>query len=43
MFPDLASVYDTPFYLIKQARMPGGRTKPILKDRNTGEIVQRVI
>jgi predicted dehydrogenase len=37
-----ASVYDAQFYLIKQERMPDGRTKLILKDRNTGEILQRV-
>jgi hypothetical protein len=33
--------YDDRHYLIKKERMPDGRTKVILKDRVTGEIVQR--
>ena len=38
-----ASDYDAQYYLIKQERMPDGTTKRILKDKKTGEIVQRVI
>ncbi len=37
-----ASDYDGQFFLIKQERMPDGRTKLILKDKKTGEILQRV-
>jgi predicted dehydrogenase len=33
--------YDAQFMLIKQERMPDGRIKRILKDKKTGEIVQR--
>jgi predicted dehydrogenase len=35
------SDYDAQFMLIKQERMPDGRMKRILKDKKTGEIVQR--
>jgi predicted dehydrogenase len=34
--------YDEQYSLIKQERMPDGRLKLILKDKATGEIVQRV-
>ncbi len=34
--------YDDRYYLIKKEVMPEGRTKTILKDRKTGEIVQRL-
>jgi len=34
--------YDALYYLIKQERMPDGKTKLILKDRRSGEIIQRV-
>jgi predicted dehydrogenase len=34
--------YDADHYLLKMERMPGGRTKTILKHRKTGEILQRV-
>jgi len=34
--------YDDRHYLIKKERMPEGKTKVILKDRTTGEIVQRI-
>ena len=34
--------YDAQYDLIKQERMPDGKTKLILKDRRSGEIVQRV-
>ncbi len=37
-----ATDYDDQFHLIKRERMPDGRTKVILKDKKTGEIVQRV-
>ncbi len=37
-----ATDYDARFFLIKQERMPDGRTKLILKDKKTGEILQRV-
>jgi predicted dehydrogenase len=33
--------YDDQFYLIKQEHMPDGRTKMILKNKQTGEIVER--
>jgi predicted dehydrogenase len=33
--------YDSKFMLIKQERMPDGRIKRILRDKKTGEIVQR--
>ncbi len=36
-----ATDYDARYYLIKRERMPDGRTKLILKDKMTGEIVQR--
>ena len=35
----LASFYDE-HYLIKEEKMPDGKTKVILKDKNTGEISQ---
>ena len=34
--------YDALYFLIKQERMPDGKLKPILKDKKTGEIVQKV-
>ncbi|MGE5357508.1 MAG: Gfo/Idh/MocA family protein [Bacteroidales bacterium] len=34
--------YDERHYLIKKERMPEGQTKVILKDRMTGEIVQKI-
>jgi len=34
--------YDDRFYLIKEEKIPDGTVKLILKDKNTGEIVQRV-
>jgi hypothetical protein len=34
--------YDDRHYLIKKERMPEGKTKIILKDKKTGEIIQRV-
>jgi hypothetical protein len=34
--------YDADYYLIKEERMPDGKTKLILKDKTTGEAVQRV-
>jgi predicted dehydrogenase len=36
------TTYDAQYYLIKQERMPDGKTKFILKDKQTGEIVQKV-
>ena len=33
--------YDADYYLIKEEKMPDGKTKLILKDRRTGVIVQR--
>jgi hypothetical protein len=35
--------YDRDHFLIKQEKMPDGRTKLILKEKATGSIVQRVI
>jgi len=34
--------YDADYYLIKEEKMPDGKTKLILKDKRTGEAVQRV-
>jgi len=34
-------VFDERFYLIKRERMPDGRTKLILKDKATGEIMEK--
>ncbi len=34
-------IHDETYWLIKQERMPDGRTKLILKDRRTGEVTQR--
>lgn len=34
--------YDDQFFLIKEEKMPDGRLKVILKDKNTGEIIQRL-
>lgn len=34
--------YDERYWLIKRERMPDGRTKLILKDRRTGEVLQKV-
>jgi len=35
-------VYDDRFWLIKEEKMPDGKTKLILKDRESGEIIQRI-
>ena len=37
-----ATDYDEQFLLLKEEKMPDGRTKLILKDRESGEIVQRI-
>jgi predicted dehydrogenase len=37
----LAREYDEQFLLIKEEKMPDGRTKLILKDKESGQIVQR--
>jgi hypothetical protein len=34
--------YDEQYSLIKQERMPDGRTKLILRDKGSGQIVQRI-
>ncbi|MCZ7552196.1 MAG: Gfo/Idh/MocA family oxidoreductase [Anaerolineales bacterium] len=34
--------YDADFYLIKEEKMPDGKTKLILKNKQTGEVIQRV-
>ena len=34
--------YDAQFFLIKEEKMPDGRTKLILKDKESGKIVQRI-
>lgn len=34
--------YDADFYLIKEEKMPDGKTKLILKNKHTGEVIQRV-
>jgi hypothetical protein len=34
--------YDAQYWLIKTEVMPDGKTKHILKDKNTGDIVQKV-
>ncbi len=34
--------YDDDHYLIKEEKMPDGKTKLILKDKKTGEMIQRV-
>lgn len=34
--------YDNDHYLIKEEKMPDGKTKLILKDKKTGEMIQRV-
>ena len=34
--------FDDAYWLIKRERMPDGRTKLILKSRQTGEVVQRL-
>jgi hypothetical protein len=36
-----AADYDDRYHLIKRELMPDGRTKTVLKDKTTGEIVQR--
>jgi predicted dehydrogenase len=36
-------VYDDAYYLIKEELLPDGRKKLILKDKTSGEIVQRVL
>ena len=33
--------HDAHYYLIKQERMPDGKTKLILKDKHSGEVVQK--
>lgn len=38
----VAADYDEHFILIKEEHMPDGRTKLILKDKESGSIVQRV-
>ncbi len=35
--------YDEDHYLVKEEKMPDGRTKFILKEKETGEIVQQVV
>mgnify|MGYP006306294085 CR=1 FL=1 len=35
--------YDDDHYLIKEERMPDGRTKLILKEKDSGEIVERMV
>ena len=35
--------YDDQFYLIKEEKLADGRKKVILKDKSTGEIIQRVV
>jgi hypothetical protein len=34
--------FDAQYFLIKQERMPDGKTKVILQDKKSGEIVQRI-
>ena len=34
--------HDAHYYLIKQERMPDGKTKLILKDKHSGEVVQKI-
>ena len=34
--------YDEDYFLIKQERMPDGRTKRVLKEKKSGAIVQRL-
>jgi predicted dehydrogenase len=34
--------FDGQYFLIKEEKMPDGKTKAILKDKKTGEVVQRV-
>ena len=34
--------YDEQFFLIKEEKMPGGQLKLILKDKKTGQIVQKI-
>jgi predicted dehydrogenase len=34
--------YDARYYLIKEEKMPDGKTKTILKDKKSGEIVQQI-
>ena len=34
--------YDEDFYLVKEEILPDGRKKVILKEKATGEIIQRV-
>jgi hypothetical protein len=36
------SEYDAEYYLIKEEKMPDGRTKLILKEKSSGKIVQQV-
>jgi hypothetical protein len=38
----VGTAYDDQFLLIKEEKMPDGKLKLILKDRTSGEIVQRV-
>jgi hypothetical protein len=37
-----AAAFDEKYDLIKRERMPDGRVKLILKDRSSGEVVQRI-
>ncbi len=34
--------YDAEFYLIKEEKMPDGRTKVILKNKQSGDVIQRI-
>jgi len=34
--------YDADFYLIKEEKMPDGRTKVILKNKQSGDVIQRI-
>jgi hypothetical protein len=35
--------YDEAHFLIKEEKMPDGKTKLILKEKTTGKIVQKVV
>lgn len=37
-----ATAYDAQYWLIKTEKMPDGRDKIILKDKQTGEVIQRI-
>ena len=37
-----AAAFDDQYDLIKRERMPDGRVKLILKDRKSGEVVQKI-